>query len=119
MNEAKFDKFLNKFIYIFLILSPFIDSVTSIFVKNINFALSPGIIIRGIFLILVIIYLKRVIKLKKLLFIFICYIVLALLYYYTNKYNTVTEVTNMFQIFYLPILLLFLVIIIMKKLMIN
>ena len=107
MNEAKFDKFLDKFIYIFLILSPFIDSVTSIFVKNINFALSPGIIIRGIFLILVIIYLKRVNKLKKLLFIFICYVILSLLYYFTNKHNLVSEVTNMFQIFYLPLLLLF------------
>ena len=92
----------------FLLFSPLLDALTSIFVHNTNLGFSIGTIIRGIFLLLVLIWIKNNIKNKKILIFFILYVLLALMYFFGRyRGNILPEITNLFQIFYLPIMLLF------------
>ena len=107
-KTKKFDNIFNKIVYLFLIFSPILDALTSIFVRNTNFGFSIGTIIRGIFLLLVVIWLKDNIKNKKILLFFLMYVALAIMYFF-GKYrgNILPELSNLFQIFYLPIMLLF------------
>ena len=108
LKSERFNVFFDKFIYIFLLLSPLLDALTSLFVKNIDFSFSIGSIVRGIFLLFVIIWLKKNYKNKKILYLFVLYIVLAMMYYFGKyKSGVVMEVNNIFHIFYLPILMLF------------
>ena len=108
VKTEKFNKFFNKFIYIFLLLSPVLDALTALFVKNTNFPISIGTIIRGLLLLFVIIYIKNNTNSKKILLIFVLYILLAIIYYLGLKdINIVNEVVNLFKIFYLPIMMLF------------
>ena len=107
-KSVKFNKFLDKFVYVFLILSPILDALTSIFVRNINLPFSIGTIIRGIFLLLVLIWLKNNYIHRKVLLIFIIYVLLAIMYYFSiNPKSIFTEINNIFQIFYLPIMMMF------------
>ena len=107
-KTKKYDNIFNKIVYLFLIFSPILDALTSIFVRNTNFGFSIGTIIRGIFLLLVVIWLKDNIKNKKILLFFLMYVALAIMYFF-GKYrgNILPELSNLFQIFYLPIMLLF------------
>lgn len=109
MNKAiKYNNFFDRFVYLFLLFSPVLDALTSIFVRNINISFSIGTIVRGIFLLLVLIWIRYNEKNKKLLIFFLLYIILALMYYFGEKNNDIfLEITNIFQIFYLPIMLLF------------
>ena len=109
MNKSiKYNKFFDKFIYIFLLFSPILDALTSIFKKNIDFPISIGTIFRGIILLFILIWLKNNYKNKKILLLFALYLLLAMMYYF-NKYKAgiVTEASNILHIFYLPILMLF------------
>ena len=107
-KTIKFNKFFDKFVYIFLLLSPFLDAVTSIFVRNINLPFSIGTIVRGIFLLFVLIWLKNNYKNNKVLILFILYVILALMYFLgLTKEGVFTEISNIFQIFYLPLMMLF------------
>ena len=104
----KIDKILNKLVPILLILFPFIDVLTSLQIRNNIGNISIGTIVRGLFLILVIIYLKRKNVNNKLLFIFIFYFILEMGYILLlTKSSLYTEVSNIFQIFYLPFLIYF------------
>lgn len=109
MNKAiKYNKFFDRFVYLFLLFSPVLDALTSIFVRNINISFSIGTIVRGIFLLFVLIWLRYNEKNKKILIFFLLYVLLALMYYFGEKNNNILlEITNIFQIFYLPIMLLF------------
>lgn len=107
-KTIKFNKFFDKFVYIFLLLSPFLDAVTSIFVRNVNLPFSIGTIVRGIFLLFVLIWLKNNYKNNKVLILFILYVILALMYFLgLTKEGFFTEISNIFQIFYLPLMMLF------------
>ena len=109
LKSEKYNSFFDKFVYFFLLFSPIIDVLTAIFVKNTDLPFSIGTIIRGIFLLLVIIWLKNnTPKNKRLLLIFVLYVVLACMYYFgLFKTGFVTEVNNLFHIFYLPLMMLF------------
>ena len=54
----KFNNFFDKFVYIFLLLSPILDALTAICVKSFNINFSIGTIIRGLFIVLTLIWLK-------------------------------------------------------------
>ncbi|MBO6195004.1 MAG: O-antigen ligase family protein [Bacilli bacterium] len=109
MNKTiKFNKKFDTFIYLFLLFSPLLDALTSIFVRNTNLGFSIGTIFRGVFLLLVILWIRVNVKNKKILVFFILYVLLALMYFFgTYRGNILPEITNLFQIFYLPIMLLF------------
>lgn len=107
-KTLKFNKFFDNFVYIFLLFSPLLDALTSIFVRNIDLPFSIGTIIRGLLLIFVLIWLKKNVDTGKVLLIFVLYVVLALLYYMgAVKDSFFGEISNIFQIFYLPIMLFF------------
>ena len=107
-KTLKFNKFFDNFVYIFLLFSPLLDALTSIFVRNIDLPFSIGTIIRGLLLIFVLIWLKKNVDTGKVLLIFVLYVVLALLYYRgAVKDSFFGEISNIFQIFYLPIMLFF------------
>ncbi len=107
-KTIKFNKNFDKFIYLFLLFSPLLDALTSIFVRNTNLGFSIGTIVRGIFLLLCIIWIRYNVENKKILIFFALYVALALMYFFgTYKGNILPEITNLFQIFYLPMTLLF------------
>lgn len=107
-EKSTFDKFLDKFVYLFLLFSPFLDALTSICVRNTNLPFSVGTIFRGLFLLFSIIWLKKHGNCYKLLLVFSIYVMLALMYFLGIYRDTFfSEINNIFQIFYLPILLLF------------
>ena len=104
----KYDKFLNKLVPILLIVFPFIDVLTSLQIRNNIGFISVGTLIRGLFLILIIIYLYRKNINKKILVIFILYLILEMGYIFLfTKSNLYTEISNIFEIFYLPFLIYF------------
>ena len=103
----KFNNFFDKFIYIFLLFSPILDALTAICIKNFNLSISIGTIVRGVFIILSLIWLKYNSNRKQIIIIFLLYTLLALIYYFgLNRAGIFTEVINIFHIFYLPILML-------------
>ena len=101
----KFNKFFDKFIYLFLIFSPLLDALTSIWVRNLNLPFSIGTIVRGLFMILAIIWLKLNTKSDKILWLLLMYAILAIMYFFGNGNNIIREIINIFQIFYLPIMM--------------
>ena len=103
----KFNNFFDKFVYVFLLLSPILDALTAFTVKNFNLSFSIGTIIRGLFVILSLIWLKYNSNRKKIIILFLLYVLLAIIYFFgLNRYTILTEITNIFHIFYLPILML-------------
>lgn len=104
----KYEKILNKLVPILLILFPFIDVLTSLQIRNNIGFISIGTIIRGIFLILIIIYLKKKKINNKVLIIFTLYLILEIGYIFLfTKSNLYSEISNIFEIFYLPFLIYF------------
>ena len=104
---SNFNKFFDKFVYIFLLLSPILDVLTAVTSKNFNLGFSIGTIIRGLFVILSLVWLKYNSNRKKIILLFLLYVLLALIYYFgLNRYTILTEITNIFHIFYLAILML-------------
>ena len=102
----KFNNFFDKFIYIFLLLSPILDALTAICVKNFNLSFSIGTIVRGLFIILSLIWIKYNYTRKQIIIFFLLYTLLAIIYYFgLYKGGIFTEITNIFHIFYLPILM--------------
>ena len=103
----KFNNFFNKFIYIFLLLSPVLDALTAICVKKFNLSFSIGTIVRGIFLLLSFVWLKYNSNRKKIIILFLLYTLLAIIYFFgLFKGGIFNEIINIFHIFYLPIVML-------------
>lgn len=94
-------------VFLFLLLSPIIDVLTGLGVRY-DFFLSIGVVIRGIMLLLALIYLYINRKEKSSIIIVGIYALVELLYlyFYLNS-NLFTEVKNMIIIFYLPLMILF------------
>ena len=108
LKYEKYNNFFNKLVYIFIFLSPVIDALTAISRKYIDLPFSIGTIIRGLFLVFTFIWLSKKINRKKMLAIFLIYILLATMYYFgLYKNDIVNEINNIFYIFYLPFLMLF------------
>ena len=100
-------KIFDKFILMFLMISPILDLIAYFQDKYINIPISISYIIRGLFLLVILIYLLRKRNDRKLLFIFLIYFILALSSYFMRKLNIYTELVNVLKIFYLPILMFF------------
>ena len=104
----KYEKILNKLVPILLMLFPFIDVLTSLQIRNNIGFISIGTLIRGIFLILIIIYLYKKKINRKILIIFCLYFILETGYLFLfTKSNIYSEISNIFEIFYLPFLIYF------------
>ncbi|MBQ8192743.1 MAG: O-antigen ligase family protein [Bacilli bacterium] len=105
----KLDK--TKLLYLFLILQPIIDLITSIMTRFVNFDITLGMITRALFLIILLIYTiffnNSKYKRKTIIY-FIIFFMFILLYFLTKpdifKLDfLIKEVTNLFKYFYLPI----------------
>ena len=99
------EKKFNILVVIFLLIQPILDVITSIQIsKNVDI-ISISLIVRGIFLLISILYIYKL-KEKKFLLIFLLYTLLAISYHIINTDNNIfTELSNIVQIFYLPILI--------------
>lgn len=108
MSKTKSRDIFDKMVIMFLVLQPFIDAITCIEIKsNISF-LSVSSIVRGIFFVIVITYLIREKINLKCTISFIIYFLLSILYNKLLTDNRLSvEIANIFQIFYLPFLIMF------------
>lgn len=104
MNKSKL---FDKLILLFLMFSPLLDLLAYFQDKYIKIPVSISYIVRGIFLLIIFIYLLRKQDNRKLLIVFLIYFILALSSYFMRKLNVFTEFVNLLKIFYLPILMLF------------
>ncbi len=116
MNKSKKNNWYNKIsndkiLYIFLILQPIIDLITSIMARFTDSSITIGIFTRGLFLVILIAYtliFTRTKYRKKTIFYF-SILALFLLLYFITKIDILKptfvmhEVINIFKYFYLPI----------------
>ena len=102
-----------KCVYLYLIILPIIDLITSLLTRLFPTPLSFGVIVKGLFLLCMIIYtlLKSTSKYKKITIIYSTIILLYMIAYILSKIkyldfsSLVDELTYLFKIMYLPILL--------------
>lgn len=108
MNDIKKKKIFNNFILLFILIQPFIDALTCIQIKS-NFQfLSISVILRGLAFLVILIYLVLKKDKRKSIFFFLVYILLSIIYTILLTNNNInTEITNLFQIFYLPFFIIF------------
>ena len=97
-----------KIIWLFLVLLPWIDLITSIATWEKSFSI--GLILKGLFLIYAIFYIWKnsSLKRKKVLALLAIFLAIQLgIFYGTNSSGIFTEIISMTKIFYFPILVLF------------
>lgn len=101
---------LSKILSIFILLSPFIDLFTGIFIHSLNINFTIGIIIRILFLIFICFITLFTFKKKNILIpyliigiYFICYIVVNLIY---KDSSILKEIQELIKVFYFPIILI-------------
>lgn len=101
-----------KFMYIYLIIQPIIDLLTSVMVRFNDTSITVGIITRGLFLVLSIVYLiffnKSIYKKKSIIYLIILFL-LSILYFVfkpslLSKEFFKFEITYMFKYAYFPII---------------
>ena len=98
---------MKKIILYFLLLQPILDILISLQQRYLPNTLSIGLIIRGLLFLLIFIYLYKNKKNRKYLISYIVFSFIYVLYAFFLLGNVVTELSNVFQIFYLPFLILF------------
>ncbi len=98
---------MKKIILYFLLLQPILDILISLQQRYLPNTLSIGLIIRGLLFLLIFIYLYKNKKNRKYLISYIVFLFIYVLYAFFLLGNVVTELSNVFQIFYLPFLILF------------
>lgn len=101
---------ISKILSIFILLSPFIDLFTGIFIHSLNINFTIGIIIRILFLIFICFITLFTFKKKNILIpyliigiYFICYIVVNLIY---KDSSILKEIQELIKVFYFPIILI-------------
>ena len=101
---------ISKILSIFILLSPFIDLFTGIFIHSLNINFTIGIIIRILFLIFICFITLFTFKKKNILIpyliigiYFICYIVVNLIY---KDSSILKEIQDLIKVFYFPIILI-------------
>ena len=101
---SKFNKFFDKFIYIFLLLSPVISIFTNNLIKNDNYPLSISFILFFINFIVMFIWLMKNYKYNKVLFLFLAFLMFSLTYFFgLRKASLPCEFINIINIFYFPL----------------
>ena len=112
-------KIINNSLYIIIILFPIIDLITSLIIRYNIKSYSPGIIIRGCFLLYIVFYTlfskkinnsskKRIIIYYLLLLIFIIAFSILKINNNINLHNYIIEIKIFFKFLYFPITLIFL-----------
>lgn len=103
----KFNKFFDKFIYIFLLITPIISIFTNSLIKNNNYPVSISLILFFISFIFMFIWLMRNYKHNKVLFLFVAFLSFALTYFFgKSKASLPCEFINIINIFYFPLSML-------------
>lgn len=108
MNKIKKQNIFDKILILFIFLQPIIDAITCIQIKSNMDFITFSIIFRGLFFLSILYYIvKRKIDLKHTLY-FLIYFILSIIYIILLTNNNIsTEISNIFQIFYLPFLIIF------------
>ncbi len=96
----------DNYLFILVLLFPFIDFLTGMFSWN-KTGFSIGLIVRGLFLGYVLFKLLKNTKDKKIFLLLGFYFITYFLYLLLNHKNLGVELINITKIFYLPILILF------------
>ena len=104
-----------KMIYLFIILQPVLDLVTSITVRNTNFPITIGILIRSLFMVYIFTYVvfrykpqEKIYKYSKVLLICVfIYIIVFFIQSITKKPLSymLTEIKGIVKLFYFPVVL--------------
>lgn len=109
-NNSFMKSNLSKILSIFILLSPFIDLFTGIFIHSLNINFTIGIIIRILFLIFICFITLFTFKKKNILIpyliigiYFICYTVVNLIY---KDSSILKEMQELIKVFYFPIILI-------------
>ena len=104
---SKYNKFFDKFMYIFLLLSPIINIFSNNLIKNDNYPLSISFILFFINFVLIIIWLLKNYKYNKVLYLVAAFIGLSAMYFFgKTKYSLPCELINIVNIFYFPLSML-------------
>lgn len=100
----KFNIFFDKFIYIFLLISPVINIFTNSLIKNNNYPLSISFILFFISFIIMFVWLMKNYKYNKVLFLFLALLSFSLMYFFgKSKASLPCEFINIINIFYFPL----------------
>ena len=100
----------NKKMYYFFLFLPFLDVITALITRNLSLSITPGIIIKGLFLIYLIIYIYTTkSKYKKISLINLLTIFIYILCYFIFKPELIDsrfilqELKHLFRLIYFPI----------------
>lgn len=101
-------KLFDKLIFIFIIIQPFIDAITMYQIRNPIKIISISVVTRGLFLLIISFWLYKKCRKKLLFYILLGYFVIDVVYIILFTNNSIyQEIANLFQIFYLPLVILF------------
>lgn len=101
-------KLFDKLIFIFIIIQPFIDAITMYQIRSPIKIISISVVIRGLFLVIISFWLYKKCRKKLLFYILLGYFVIDVVYIILFTNNSIyQEIANLFQIFYLPLVILF------------
>lgn len=101
-------KLFDKLIFIFIIIQPFIDAITMYQIRSPIKIISISVVTRGLFLLIISFWLYKNCRKKLLFYILLGYFVIDVVYIILFTNNSIyQEIANLFQIFYLPLVILF------------
>lgn len=101
-------KLFDKLIFIFIIIQPFIDAITMYQIRSPIKIISISVITRGLFLVIISFWLYKKCRKKLLFYILLGYFIIDIIYIILFTNNSIyQEIANLFQIFYLPLVILF------------
>lgn len=102
-----------KYLYILFILFPFLDLITALLVRNLNLTITPGVIVKSLFMLIMVFYvLFSKSKYKKLtITAYIIYFVYMILYFIFKPELLSTsflfsELTHLYKLLYFPMIFL-------------
>ncbi len=109
------EKNISNIILIFLFLQPVLDAATALLIHYFNVSITIGIIVRSLFLVFCLFYIFFISKTKekKKLFIYFLLILIYCLCYICNLYFkenlslSFINISNLFKVVYIPVLLIF------------
>ena len=101
-------KIKNNILPIFLLLQPFLDILISLQSRYLPNTISIGIIIRGLLFVLVLFYIWKNKQYRWYVYSLFIFVLIYILYdIFILKTSLIGEMSNLFQIFYFPFLILF------------
>ena len=98
---------MKKILFYFLLLQPALDIIISLQQRYLPNTLSIGLLFRGLLFLLIFLYLYKNKNNRKYLYSYLIFILIYLLYDFFILKTIIPELSNIFQIFYLPFFILF------------